>query len=64
MERINYDWEAIDLLANALMDRNMDLVDEVDRQTKDWLEGVDEKQSREKLICAIRQAIEELENCE
>jgi hypothetical protein len=48
-------------LAQALDDRDLDLLDQIDAETADWIESSGEKAARHNLIEAVRTAITQME---
>jgi predicted transcriptional regulator len=48
-------------LAQALDDRDLDLLDQIDADTADWIESAGEKSARHNLIEAVRTAITQME---
>ena len=51
--RMGYDHEAISLIALAVETKDPDLLDAVSRATAPWIEGEDEKGSRNYLLQAL-----------
>ena len=61
MNTINTTADLMDALAEALDQKDLEMVEAIDRQTRDWLEGSRESSARVNLIEAVRAAIYEME---
>jgi predicted transcriptional regulator len=58
---INTTPQLMNKLAQALDDRDLDLLDQIDADTADWIESAGEKSARHNLIEAVRTAITQME---
>ena len=58
---INTTPQLMNKLAQALDDRDLDLLDQIDADTADWIESSGEKAARHNLIEAVRTSITQME---
>lgn len=61
MNTINTTADLMDALAEALDQKDLELIEAIDRQTSDWMQDGRESSARINLIEAVRAAIYEME---